>query len=48
MSEHFEITSSVQGYHFYQYIWTAVVGEELDCIREPTNGTDIIIRCGGN
>ena len=20
--------------------------KELDCIREPTNGTDIIIRCG--
>ena len=42
MSEHLEITSSVRGYHVYQHIRIAVVGEELDWIREPTNGTDIL------
>ena len=34
------MNSCVRGYHVYDTIWTAVVGEELVCIREPTNVTD--------
>ena len=34
------MSSSVRGYHVYHDIWTAVVGEELPCAREPTNTKD--------
>ena len=34
------MSSSVLGYHVYRDIWTAVVGEELPCAREPTNTKD--------
>ena len=30
----------VRGYHVYQAIWTAGIGEELLCEREPTNAVD--------
>ena len=40
MTEEFEISSSVPGYHVYKHIWTAVIGEELPCSREPTNSSD--------
>ena len=40
MDEELEISSCVRGYHVYQDIWTPAVGEELDCIREPTNSSD--------
>ena len=30
----------VRGYHVYQTIWVAAVGEELACEREPTNKFD--------
>lgn len=35
-----EVACCVRGYHVYQAIWTAVVGEELVCEREPTNSLD--------
>ena len=35
--EEFERPWSVQGYHIYQEVWTAEVGEELVCEREPHN-----------
>ena len=30
----------VCGYHIYQDIWTAVVGEQLQCLREEDNAED--------
>jgi hypothetical protein len=30
----------IRGYHIYNDIWTAVIGEELICQRELTNPTD--------
>ena len=30
----------VQGYHVYQRIWDAAIGEVLDCDREPDNAVD--------
>ena len=38
--ETFERELCVRGYHVYQRIWTAVVGEVLHCEREPTNSRD--------
>ena len=38
--EELETPSSVRGYHIYKDTWEATVGEELECIREPTNSTD--------
>ena len=35
--ETFERELCVRGYHVYQRIWTAAVGEVLHCEREPTN-----------
>ena len=40
MTEEFEISSSVRGYHVYKHIWTALIGEELPCSREPNNSSD--------
>ena len=40
----------IRGYHIYKEIWSAVVGEEFACEREPTNSTDryavAVIRSG--
>ena len=38
--ETFERELCVRGYHVYQRIWTAAVGEVLHCEREPTNSRD--------
>ena len=38
--EPFERELCVRGYHVYQRIWTAAVGEVLHCEREPTNSRD--------
>ena len=35
-----DIPCCVRGYHVYQAIWTAAIGEELVCVREPTNAVD--------
>ena len=35
--EEFERRCSVRGYHVYQTIWDAVVGETLECRRQPLN-----------
>ena len=32
-----EVDSSVRGYHVYKGIWTAAMGEQIGCIREPLN-----------
>ena len=40
MMETFERELCVRGYHVYQRIWTAAVGEVLHCEREPTNSRD--------
>ena len=34
------IPSCIRGYHIYKTVWEATVGEELQCIREPTNISD--------
>ncbi len=38
--EEYERACCVRGYHIYQAIWTAAVGEVLACEREPRNTTD--------
>jgi len=30
----------VRKYHIYIAIWTAVLGKELRCVREPTNSRE--------
>ena len=32
----FEVEAMVRGYHVYEEIWDASIGEELLCTREPT------------
>ena len=39
-TEEIEIASCVRSYHVYRHIWTAAVGEGLDCVKEPTNASD--------
>ena len=38
--EETEMPCCVRGYLIYSAIWTAAIGEELVCSREPTNATD--------
>ena len=38
--EEFERPCCIRGYHIYQEIWMAAVGEELVCEREPHNSHD--------
>ena len=38
--EEFERSCCIRGYHIYQEVWTAAVGEELVCEREPHNSQD--------
>ena len=38
--ERFSIDSCVRGYHVYNDIWEASVGEELPCHRKDGNPTD--------
>ena len=40
MMEEFEVPCCIRGYHIYRDIWAAIIGEELGCIREPTNVHD--------
>ena len=42
--ETFEQELCVRGYHVYQRIWTAAVGEVLHCEREPTNSRDRLLK----
>ena len=35
-----EAASCICGYHIYRDIWTAAIGEELDCVRESGNMRD--------
>ena len=34
------VSSCIQGYHVYGEVWTAVMGEQLLCEREPGNMVD--------
>ena len=36
----YEAASCIRGYHIYRDIWTAAIGEELDCVRESGNMRD--------
>ena len=36
----FEKDCCVRGYHIYQRVWDAAIGENLICRREPTNERD--------
>ena len=36
----FIVSSCIRGYHIYGTEWTAVLGEELLCEREPSNVVD--------
>ena len=38
--DEYEVSCCVRGYHVYQSIWAAAVGEVLMCEREPTNEKD--------
>lgn len=31
----------IRGYHIYESVWHAAVGESLSCVREPTNEHDL-------
>ena len=35
-----EVDSCVRGYHVYEGIWAAALGEQIGCIREPLNAMD--------
>ena len=36
----FAVSSCIRGYHVYDTMWTAILGEELLCEREPGNVMD--------
>ena len=38
--ETFESESCVRGYHIYQELWEAAIGEDLECQRERGNTAD--------
>lgn len=40
MADEWERACCVRGYHIYRNVWQAVVGEVLDCVREPQNSSD--------
>ena len=35
-----EVDSCVRGYHVYESIWEAALGERIGCVREPFNAND--------
>ena len=37
MASEFSVEAMVRGYHIYEGIWDAAVGDELPCQREPDN-----------
>ena len=41
VEEEYVVHCCVRGYHVYQSVWLAVVGEQLACAREPTNTSDV-------
>ena len=40
MNAETEVPSRVRGYHVYEDIWAAAVGEGLTCSRDPSNASD--------
>ena len=38
--EEYSLNLCVRGYHIYQDVWEAVIGETLQCVREPENTHD--------
>jgi len=36
----FEMSCYICGYQFYCNIWDAVIGKEVECVREPLNEND--------
>ena len=36
----YERNSSIRGYHVYKDIWDGVIGKELQCERQPDDGSD--------
>ena len=40
MALEWEIESCVRGYHIYQSVWTAMLDDELICVRNPFNSID--------
>ena len=36
----FGFDSVVRGYHVYESVWNAIVGENLPCVAEPSNTAD--------
>ena len=36
----FEISSFIRGHHIYKSIWTPILKEQLDCVREESNPKD--------
>ena len=41
MSFSFTIDAMVRGYHEYQSVWQAALGEKLKCVREVGNRSDV-------
>ena len=41
MSSCFTIDAMVRGYHEYQSVWQASLGEKLKCVREVGNRSDV-------
>ena len=41
MSFCFTIDAMVRGYHEYQSVWQAALGEKLKCVREVGNRSDV-------
>ena len=35
-----EMSCVIRGYHVYKSVWTAILGEELECRREVNNSVD--------
>ena len=38
--EEFKISCCICRYHLYCNIWDVVIGEEVECVREPLNESD--------
>ena len=41
MASELSVGAMVRGYHIYEDIWDATVGEELPCQREPDTGDSL-------
>ena len=40
ITDSFTVEAMVRGYHVYKDVWSAALGEQLSCQREPTNTRD--------